>query len=127
MVASALVLLSGEWGMVVAAPATFILCRELGVSALREWMAEMQQRNVVKVSWAGKVKTTVQLTAISLLLFTTPPFSMLPSSATKVQYLTALTRIAQLGLVCLYGAALATAVSGFGYLSAAWPLLTQAE
>ena len=40
MVAAALMLLAGDWGRMVAVPAALIIGREIGVSALREWMAE---------------------------------------------------------------------------------------
>lgn len=112
MVATALVLLSAEWGMVVAGPATCILCREVGVTALREWMAESGERDTVAVSFAGKVKTTAQLVAICVLLSSAPPVGT-PSP------------VAVAGLCALYVATTCTLVSGLGYLKAAWPVLTR--
>ena len=49
-----------------------IIGREIVISALREWMAEIGRRASVKVGMLGKVKTTVQMIAISLLLYTKP-------------------------------------------------------
>lgn len=49
-------------------PAAIILCREILISALREWMAELGKRAHVAVSYVGKVKTTMQMIAIGILL-----------------------------------------------------------
>ena len=46
-----------------------IVAREITVSALREWMAELGKRANVAVSWIGKWKTTIQLTAIAGLIW----------------------------------------------------------
>ena len=43
--------------------------REITVSALREWMAELGKRANVAVSWIGKWKTTIQLVAIAGLIW----------------------------------------------------------
>ncbi|MEI7949920.1 MAG: CDP-diacylglycerol--glycerol-3-phosphate 3-phosphatidyltransferase [Gammaproteobacteria bacterium] len=51
-------------------PAALIVAREVLVSALREWMAELQQRDVVAVGRIGKWKTTIQMIALGLLLAT---------------------------------------------------------
>lgn len=40
-----------------------MIAREIIISALREWMAELGKRSSVAVSWIGKVKTTAQMTA----------------------------------------------------------------
>ncbi len=45
-------------------PAIAMICREIVVSALREWMAELGQRSVVKVGIWGKVKTVAQMAAL---------------------------------------------------------------
>ncbi len=45
-------------------PASVIICREIVVSALREWMAELGKRAQVAVSAIGKIKTTFQMMAI---------------------------------------------------------------
>lgn len=56
-----------------------IVGREITISALREWMAELGQRSQVKVAMLGKIKTTMQMTALLLLIFRDPlpywPFS----------------------------------------------------
>ena len=48
--------------------AAVIVGREIAVSALREWMAELGQRATVKVAALGKIKTIVQMVALSCLL-----------------------------------------------------------
>jgi CDP-diacylglycerol--glycerol-3-phosphate 3-phosphatidyltransferase len=70
MVAAALVLIVSRdprWPLVVAA--IIIIGREIAVSALREWMAEMGQRARVAVSSIGKYKTILQMVGLSLLLY----------------------------------------------------------
>lgn len=52
--------------------AMIIIGREITISALREWMANMGKRENVAVAYIGKVKTTVQMIAIILLLIYTP-------------------------------------------------------
>lgn len=54
---------------IITIPAMIIVAREIVVSALREWMAEIGLRASVKVSWLGKVKTSVQMLAILVLLY----------------------------------------------------------
>jgi len=54
---------------ILAVLAAIIIGREITVSALREWMAELGQRRKVAVSMLGKVKTFSQMTAIVLLLY----------------------------------------------------------
>ncbi len=46
-----------------------IISREIAVSALREWMAEIGQRSKVAVGKIGKLKTGSQMLAITLLLY----------------------------------------------------------
>jgi CDP-diacylglycerol--glycerol-3-phosphate 3-phosphatidyltransferase/cardiolipin synthase len=92
----------------LALPAAIIIGREITISALREWMAELGERARVAVSQLGKVKTTVQMTAIVLLLYA-DPIAGLP--------------IFPVGLLCLYVAALLTLWSMCLYIWAAWPKL----
>lgn len=61
----------------LAVPAMVIVSREIAVSALREWMAELGQRGRVAVSQLGKIKTVTQMTAITLLLAQKPEFDAL--------------------------------------------------
>jgi CDP-diacylglycerol--glycerol-3-phosphate 3-phosphatidyltransferase len=69
MVSTSLILLAGQFGAVVALPALIILAREIAVSALREWMAQRGQRDVVEVGMQGKVKTALTMVALTVLLF----------------------------------------------------------
>lgn len=108
MVAVALGLLIEHWDKaLMTLPAVVIICREILVSALREWMAEVGARGVVKVSWVGKLKTTAQMVAITWLL-------AFPSDQGV---------LAQLGLGILLLAAVLTLHSLLIYLRAAWPYL----
>ena len=109
MVAVALVLLVQTnptiWFTV---PAAIIVGREIAISALREWMAELGKRATVAVSVVGKFKTTAQMLALLLLLYADPigPF---PTHA--------------VGLTLLIVAAALTLWSMTVYLLAAWPVL----
>lgn len=87
-------------------PAMIIIGREIVISALREWMAEIGRRTSVAVSYVGKFKTTMQMIAIIILLAQT---SLLDP------------RIETLGFVALYVAAALTLWSMLIYLKAAWP------
>ena len=113
MVAVALVLLvQDNPSPLFAVPAAIIIGREIAISALREWMSEIGARTKVAVSIIGKLKTTIQMIAILLLLYKVPvgPF---PTHAA--------------GIVLLYIAAILTLWSMFVYLRAAWPILSGAD
>ena len=56
-------------GKFITIPAMIIVSREIIVSALRESMAELGKRAKVAVSWVGKWKTSIQLVAISGLIW----------------------------------------------------------
>ena len=58
-----------EIGKFITIPAMIIVAREITVSALREWMAELGKRANVAVSWIGEWKTTIHLTAIAGLIW----------------------------------------------------------
>ena len=106
MVAIALALLIeryGHWWFTV--PAIIIIGREIVISALREWMAEMGKRTSVAVSYIGKVKTTAQMLSILVLLMTIPD---------QQGYLF------QFGSTLLYVAAALTLWSMIIYLRASW-------
>lgn len=76
IVAVALVLLAEEQAnMWFTIPAVIIVCREIVVSALREWMADIGKSNNLAVSWISKLKTTSQMVAICMLLAIPPSFS----------------------------------------------------
>jgi CDP-diacylglycerol--glycerol-3-phosphate 3-phosphatidyltransferase len=85
-----------------------IVGREITVSALREWMAEVGKRSHVKVSYVGKIKTVSQMVAIPFLLWQ-KSFWGLP--------------IFRIGEILLYVAAALTLWSMLIYLKAAWPNL----
>ncbi|GMT40801.1 MAG: CDP-diacylglycerol--glycerol-3-phosphate 3-phosphatidyltransferase [bacterium] len=120
IVATALVLLATDQkvldlvvsGPLFAAAVAIIIGREIVISALREWMAELGKRASVAVSYIGKVKTTLQLIAISLLVYQESLFG-LPVFA--------------LGELLLFVAAALTLYSMIVYLKAAWPVLTDQE
>lgn len=110
IVAVALVLVVGQLGSpYVAIPAAIIVGREIVISGLREWMAEIGKRTSVAVSQIGKIKTVVQMLALALLLL------YKPSSPLVLEWS---------GLLLLYVAAVLTLWSMFMYLKAAWPDLT---
>ena len=109
IVAVALVLLVEDFASIwLTIPATIIVGREIVISALREWMAELGKRASVAVSMVGKVKTLLQMSSIGLLL----AFSQD-------------TWMGILGLYSLYGAAVLTIWSMVVYLKAAWPQLKE--
>lgn len=70
MVVAALVLIvEYQHSFWVTLPAIVMISREIIISALREWMAEIGERSKVAVSWLGKVKTTSQMLALGGLLW----------------------------------------------------------
>ena len=71
IVAAALILLV-ELGRTPGWMAMIIIGREITISALREWMAEMGARKSVAVAYIGKLKTCAQMVAILLLLYAGP-------------------------------------------------------
>lgn len=76
LVAVALVLLVAEHtNLWLTLPAIIIICREIMVSALREWMAELGERAQVAVSNIGKWKTAAQMIALIILLANPPTFN----------------------------------------------------
>eukprot|EP00574_Skeletonema_japonicum_P004123 CAMPEP_0201726890 /NCGR_PEP_ID=MMETSP0593-20130828/10507_1 /ASSEMBLY_ACC=CAM_ASM_000672 /TAXON_ID=267983 /ORGANISM="Skeletonema japonicum, Strain CCMP2506" /LENGTH=340 /DNA_ID=CAMNT_0048218475 /DNA_START=106 /DNA_END=1128 /DNA_ORIENTATION=+ len=68
MVSTALIVLAGRYGGICAIPTAIIMAREVGVSALREWMAQRGARDSVKVGMQGKVKTALTMVSITLML-----------------------------------------------------------
>ena len=68
MVAAALIVLL-QLGRVDAIVVLIIIGREIAISALREWMAQMGESKSVAVSFIGKFKTASQMIAIPLLLY----------------------------------------------------------
>ncbi len=106
VVVTALVLLvSDNPSLWIVIPAIVIIGREITISALREWMAERNQRAQVAVSMIGKAKTMAQMLAIVLLVYQAP-VAGLP--------------VEMIGLVLLQVATVLTVWSMVVYLYAAW-------
>lgn len=120
IVAVALVMLvqvhANAW---LAVPAMVIVSREITVSALREWMAELGQRAKVAVSQLGKIKTVTQMTAITLLLAQKPDFDMAGDMM--------MTPWLWLSYGLLYLATALTLWSMMSYLRAAGPQLLKSQ
>jgi len=106
MVAAALILLV-ELGRAEAYLAIIIIGREIAISALREWMAQLGRSRKTAVAFIGKVKTVAQMTAIIALLLWE---NVIPGISTPV-----------LGTVALWIAAILTLWSMFHYLRRAAP------
>ncbi|HHW77366.1 MAG TPA: CDP-diacylglycerol--glycerol-3-phosphate 3-phosphatidyltransferase [Xanthomonadaceae bacterium] len=109
MVAAALVLLVQAIPTpLMAVAAVIIIGREIAISALREWMAQIGKHARMAVSMVGKIKTTAQMIAVLLLLYR-EPLGFFPTL--------------EVGLGLLVIAAALTLWSMFHYLLAAWPAL----
>ena len=110
MVAVALAILIEKFDSpMMTIPGLIIISREIVISALREWMAELGKRTSVAVSFIGKLKTTAQMGSITFLLLTRELGEGFFGIA---------------GLVLLLVAAVLTIWSMCVYLKAAWPDLT---
>jgi len=112
MVCAALIVLL-ELGRVNALVALVIIGREITVSALREWMAQIGASHNVAVNSVGKFKTIFQMVAIPVLLYHDPLFGVL--------------EVRPIGTVLIYLAAFLTIYSMLLYLRLAWPHLAQAR
>jgi len=112
IVAVALILVATEHGgALLGIPAAVIIGREIFISALREWMAELGKRASIAVSMLGKLKTALQMVALLLLLIYTPGFF-----SSKI--------ILHVGFICLYLSMFLTLWSMVVYIRLAWPDLT---
>ena len=111
MVAAALIILV-QMDRVDAILATIIIGREITISALREWMAQIGQHKSTAVSMIGKVKTMAQMLAIPLLLYYEPYGGL---------------DIRLAGTWLIYIAAVLTLWSMFYYMRMAWPHLTSKD
>ena len=106
VVGALIVLLTlGRVDMVVG---LIIIGREIAISALREWMAQLGRARSVAVAFIGKLKTVLQMVAIPLLLFGDELFGIIDCHA--------------LGTILIYIAAVLTVVSMLYYLRRALPL-----
>src|SRR5271157_3419907 len=109
IVAAALVLIVSadpRWYVVIMA--IVIIGREIAVSALREWMAEIGARGKIKVSLLGKYKTIMQIVGLSFLLFRQSLFGI---------------PIYKFGIILTAVAVVLTLWSMIAYLRLAWPEL----
>ncbi len=111
IVATALILILSRapeprWFLAMAA--IVIIGREIAVSALREWMAEIGARGKMKVSMLGKYKTIMQIVGLSFLLFRQDLLGI---------------PVYRLGLVLTSVAVVLTLWSMVAYLRLAWPEL----
>jgi len=98
--------------ILITLTAAVIVGREITISALREWMAEVGARGKVAVSSLGKIKTIFQMTGLSMMLF-----------RSDVWFIPAF----ELGVYCLVAAAALTLWSMVIYLRAAWPDLMESR
>ncbi len=110
MVAVALILLlQADPTIWLTLPILIIIGREITISALREWMAELGSRTTVAVSYIGKLKTAAQMGSIIAMLWRDDLFGL---------------PVYRIGVVLLYIAAALTLWSMLVYLKAAWPTLS---
>jgi len=110
MVAVSLVMIVEHYAAIwITIPAMIMICREIIISALREWMAELGERASVAVSSIGKIKTFAQMLALFLLIW---------------QYSVEMEWV---GFTFLYLATGLTLWSMIVYLKAAWPLLSKGK
>lgn len=108
VVAALVLLVHAHHEILLTLPAGVIVGREILISALREWMAEINRRGLVKVVWVGKLKTVLQMVAMLVLLANPPDLSR---------------PFVVVGYVLIYAAAVLTLWSMVLYLRAAWPAL----
>ena len=108
---------SGMWiprhETILAICGMIIIGREIVISALREWMAELGSSGTVAVTGIAKIKTIFQLVGVGAMLYTYPIFGFIPAYG--------------IGFLLVVGAAGLTVWSMYIYLKAAWPLLTIEE
>ena len=119
MVAAAVILIVFQDSKMYQNPSWFltscsivIISREITISALREWMANLGKRGVVAVSWIGKWKTAIQMIALILLLYKKPIYGI---------------NVYQLGVYGLVIATILTLWSMTQYLLGAWQVLKVSE
>lgn len=100
----------GWSSILMAVTGAIIVGREISVSALREWMAEIGMRATVKVAFIGKLKTVMQMVALVVLIVQHEKEAKLLS-------------LYNIGEWLLVVAGVLTIWSGLNYLRAAWPSL----
>jgi CDP-diacylglycerol--glycerol-3-phosphate 3-phosphatidyltransferase len=99
--------------MILTICAAIIIGREIVISALREWMAEIGSRSAVAVTGIAKLKTIFQLVGVGAMLFTYPIFGVIPAYG--------------IGFLLVVTASVLTIWSMYIYLKAAWPQLNEPE
>ncbi|KFZ31883.1 CDP-diacylglycerol--glycerol-3-phosphate 3-phosphatidyltransferase [Pseudidiomarina salinarum] len=110
MVAASLVVVVEDYtAWWISIPALTIISRELVVSALREWMAQIGRHEQVKVSNLGKWKTIAQMVAITGLIWEANAFVTITAT------------------ILLYVAFVLTLWSMWEYLRASWADLSKVE
>lgn len=111
VVAAALIMLV-QLGRLDAIFAAIIIGREITISALREWMAQIGAHRSVAVSMVGKVKTVAQMVSIPMLLFHNPVLGL---------------DVQTIGTWLIYVASVLTLWSMGYYMRMAWPHLAQQD
>ncbi|AKC60571.1 CDP-diacylglycerol--glycerol-3-phosphate 3-phosphatidyltransferase [Blochmannia endosymbiont of Camponotus (Colobopsis) obliquus] len=102
MIAMALILIAEHFHVWwITLPTASIIAREIIISALREWLSELNVCNIISVSWIAKIKTSIQMLALIALLWR-------PDDC-----------ITNFGIIALYIAMVLTFWSMFQYLHAA--------
>lgn len=110
-VTTALIILLQDHPTILMMIATAVIVgRELTISALREWMADLGERTTVNVAYIGKVKTLFQMFAIGFLLYEHDLWGI---------------PVYTIGLTLLYIATALTLWSMYVYLRAAWPMMKE--
>lgn len=112
VVATLVMIVQADPRRLVALVAAVIIGREIAVSALREWMAELGARSRVAVSGIGKAKTTMQMIGLGAMLYTHELWGI---------------PVYEVGFALLIVAAGITLWSMVGYVRAAWPRLSESE
>ena len=92
--------------------ASIIIGREITISALREWMAELGERHKVSVIGYAKLKTVLQMIGLSCMLFKKPIIDI---------------DIYLIGSICLLGSAVLTLWTMLVYLIKAWPIISKGD
>ena len=113
VVVSLVMILASHLFHYLALAAVIIISREIAISALREWMSMVGERAGVVVTYIAKVKTTIQMVALGMLVWYYPE--------------TAFQWTKWLGSLLLYVSAVLTVWSMIIYLKTAWPHLTIAS
>ncbi len=113
MVTTALVILvQADPQAHMAITAAIIIGRELTISALREWMAELGRRHHVAVSGSGKLKTIMQMVGLCAMLWQHPVWGI---------------PVYDIGKGLLLIAAVLTLWSMVIYIRAAWPHIRDSD